>query len=171
MARHREPVLVDTNVILEAFRVGAWRALSGGYRLETVEDCTTETQTGFQRRRPEQRIDADTLRSSFAAVHAVDDTQLAAVAIQAGGIALDPGEQSLWGHAMTRKDAWTLCGPDKASLRFGIRLGHRERLVALEWLLDEIGHRPKTALRQAYTASWHRTTVNQLVLAEGLGST
>ena len=31
MARHRGPVLVDTNVILECFRVGSWRALSGGY--------------------------------------------------------------------------------------------------------------------------------------------
>ena len=27
MARHRGPVLVDTNVILECWRVGAWRAL------------------------------------------------------------------------------------------------------------------------------------------------
>ena len=58
MARHSGPVLVDTNVILEAHRVDAWRALTGGYRLETVEDCVTETQTGFQKRRPEQQIDA-----------------------------------------------------------------------------------------------------------------
>ena len=50
MARHHGPVLVDTNVILECWRVGAWRALAGGYRVETVEDCVIETQTGFQRR-------------------------------------------------------------------------------------------------------------------------
>ena len=58
MARHAGPVLVDTNAILECFRVGAWRALAGGYGVETVEDCMTETQTGYQRRRPEQQIDA-----------------------------------------------------------------------------------------------------------------
>ena len=58
MARHAGPVLVDTNAILECFRVGAWRALAGGYGVETVEDCVTETQTGYQRRRPEQQIDA-----------------------------------------------------------------------------------------------------------------
>ena len=71
MARHRGPVLVDTNVILESHRVGAWRALAGGYRVETSEDCLTETQTGFQRRRPEQRIDSEELRESLAAVHSV----------------------------------------------------------------------------------------------------
>ena len=62
MARHRGPVLVDTNVILECWRIGAWRALAGGYRVETVEDCVIETQTGFQRRAAEQQIDNAALR-------------------------------------------------------------------------------------------------------------
>ena len=57
MARHRGTVLVDTNVILEAHRAGVWRALAGGYPVETVEECVTETQTGYQRRSPERRID------------------------------------------------------------------------------------------------------------------
>ena len=57
MARHRGTVLVDTNVILEAHRTGSWRALTGGYAVETAEDCVTKTQTGFQRRRPEHQIE------------------------------------------------------------------------------------------------------------------
>jgi hypothetical protein len=65
MARHRGPVLVDTNVILECWRIGAWRALTGAYRVETVEDCVIETQTGFQRRRPEQQIDEAVLRAHW----------------------------------------------------------------------------------------------------------
>ena len=60
----------------------------------------------------------------------------------------------MWAHALTRNDAWVLCGPDKASLRFGVRLGFRERLVALEWLLDGVGYRPKPDLRPAYTSKW-----------------
>ena len=39
MVRHRGPVLVDTNAILECWRVGAWRGLTSGYVVETVEDC------------------------------------------------------------------------------------------------------------------------------------
>lgn len=164
--RHRGPVLVDTNVILEAHRVGSWRALASGYDVETVEDCVTETQTGFQRRRPERPVDARALRASLAAVHPVGDRERAELALRAPDIVLDRGEASLWAHALRRDDAWVLCGPDKASLRFGVRMGFRERLVSLERLLNDAGHRPRSSLRTAYTATWHRSALGEIVLAE-----
>jgi hypothetical protein len=168
MPRHTGPILVDTNVILECWRVGAWRALAGGYTVETVEDCVTETQTGFQRRRPEQRVDAASLRQSLAQVHEVTPAHLAAAIVRDEGISfLDVGERSLWTHALTRPDAWVLCGPDRASLRFGIRLGFRDHLVALERLLGDVGHRPREALRAAYTTRWLDTVVAELSLLEG----
>lgn len=169
MARHRGPVLVDTNAILESFRVGSWRALSGGYAVETVEDCITETQTGFQRRSPEMQIDAAELRASLKAIHPVIDAQRAVVAVRAPDIALDVGERSLWAHALTRSDAWVLCGPDKASMRFGVRLGLKDRLIALETLLSDSGHRPKEALKPAYTAKWLDKLLGELFLSEGFG--
>lgn len=168
MGRHRGPILVDTNAIFECFRIGGWRALSNGYPLETVEDCVTETQTGYQRRRPEQQIDAKELRAALKAIHQVSDGELAAVAIAAPDIALDVGERSLWAHALTRDDGWILCGPDKASLRFGIRLGHRDRLAALERLLDEAGYNPKIPLRTNYTSAWLDRTLGELVISEGI---
>jgi hypothetical protein len=167
MARHSGPVLVDTNVILQCWRVGAWRALASGYRVETVEDCVTETQTGYQRRRSEQQVDAAELRQRLAAVHQPEARDFANLAVQAGDIVLDPGERALWAHALTRNDAWILCGPDKASLRFGVRLGFRERLAALETLLNDVGFRPKVALRSNYTSTWHAQALNVIVLAEG----
>lgn len=169
MARHRGPVLVDTNVILESYRVGSWRALTGGYGVETVEECTIETQTGYQRRRPEQQIEIRALKESLKAIHAVTDKERAGVAVRAPDIALDIGEQSLWAHALTRADGWVLCGPDKASLRFGVRLGLRKRLVALESLLADAGHRPKEALKLAYTAKWLEKVLGELFIAEGFG--
>jgi hypothetical protein len=170
MARHLGPVLVDTNAVLECFRVSAWRALAGGYGVETVEDCVTETQTGFQRRRSEQQINATELRTSLVSVHAVGNAEVALVAVRAPDIALDVGERSLWAHTLTRSDAWVLCGPDKASLRFGVRLGFRERLVALEGLLDAVGHRPKVDLRPAYTSKWLEKTLGELVISERVGT-
>lgn len=171
MTRHPGPVLVDTNVILECHRTGSWRALAGGYHVETVEDCVAETQTGFQRRRPEQRIDAQELHASLAAVHAVTDLERAELAVRISDIALDRGEESLWAHVLHRHDAWVLCGPDRASMRCGIRLGLREHLVSLERLLNNAGHRANPALRPAYTRTWHDRTVGQLVLVEGSAST
>ena len=169
MTRHRGPVLVDTNAILESFRVGSWRALSGGYPLETVEDCITETQTGFQRRSPELQIDAAELRATLQAIHPVVDAQRAVVAVRAPDIALDVGERSLWAHALTRSDVWVLCGPDKASMRFGVRLGLKDRLIALETLLSDAGHRPKEALKPAYTTKWLDKLLGELFMSEGLG--
>lgn len=167
MARHHGPVLVDTNVILECWRLGAWRALAGGYLVESVEDCVIETQTGFQRRAAEQQIDNKTLRDSLAAIHQVEDAHRAAAVVREAMFSfLDRGEQSLWAHALTRQDNWVLCGPDKASLRFSIRLGLRERLVALEDLLKGTGHKA-AGLRPAYTSAWLAKALGEIVIMEG----
>ena len=166
MVRYRGAVLVDTNVILEAHRAGAWRAVAGGYPVETVEECVIETQTGFQQRPPERQIDEKELRTSLRAVHSVGNRERAELAIRAADVALDIGEASLWAHALSREDAWVLCGPDKASLRCGVRLEFREQLVALEYLLDGVGFRSGKALRRQYTTAWHNRALGEIVLAE-----
>jgi hypothetical protein len=167
MVRHRGPVLVDTNVIIECWRVSAWKALTGGYAVETVEMCEIETQTGLQRRRTELQIDRAALRATLKAVHSVSDAENAAALLRDDQVRfLDAGEMMLWAHALGRTDAWVLCGPDKASLRVGIRLGFRERLASLQGLLAEVGHKPRIDLRQAYTHKWLDQTLAELALLE-----
>jgi hypothetical protein len=163
-----EPVLVDTNVILEAHRTSSWRALRGGLWLETVEECVVETQTGAQMRKPEQRIDEATLRTDLKAVHNVTALERAtALARDEFLIFLDAGERALWCHAISRSDAWILCSPDTTSLRLGVRLGLSERLVALEDLLGKVGHSSKIPLRKNYGSLWHRQTVARIASEEG----
>jgi hypothetical protein len=165
-SRHLGTVLVDTNIILEAWKIGAWQALSHGYRVETVEDCVMETQTGFQNRVGKVQVDAVVLRASLGApAHQVSDGQVAGVLVQCEGIHLDLGERSLWAHTLTRPDAWVLSGPDRASLRFGVRAGLSERMVSLETLLDRVGHHVK-GLRRQYTAQWLNKTLSELVVYE-----
>lgn len=166
MARHRGSVLLDTNVILECYRVNAWAALAGAYRLETVEECIGETQTGYQRRRPERDIDPTALRVSFWDIHSVEDLQRAQLALLIPNIALDLGEASLWAHALIRDDDWILCGPDKASVRAGLRLGMRDRLRSLEQLFRDIGYRPTRPLRRNYTIPWLASAIAEMVLLE-----
>ena len=159
-------VLVDTNTIIESHRIGAWRALTGGYRVETVEDCVTETQTGFQLRRREESIVARELRESLASEHVVSNRERAELAIRIEGIALDRGEESLWAHALGRDDVWYLCGPDKASLRCGVRLGFRDRILSLESLLAGVGHRSRTPLKHHYTRKWLERNLAELVFEQ-----
>ena len=120
---------------------------------------------GVQRRRKEEVIDVGELRDSLAAVHSVSVRERAELALREGSIALDEGEAALWAHALGRNDVWTLCGPDRASLRCGVRLGYRERLVSLEELLKRVGHR-SSGLRPAYTQKWHDRVVGQIRLEE-----
>lgn len=168
MARWRGPVLIDTNAIIEAWRIGAWRALCGGYVLETVEECVIETQTGFQNRRPAQEVERQALLAGLKKVHKVSDPERAAALIRDGEIAmLDEGEKGLWAHSFARADAWVLCGPDKASLRIGIRANLRDHLMSLERLLDEAGFRPKTPLRGAYRQDWLARALVELAQREG----
>ena len=159
-------VLVDTNVIIESHRIGAWQALAGGYRIETVEDCVTETQTGFQLRRAEQSIALGELRASLAREHRVGNRERAELLIRIEEIALDRGEESLWAHALGRDDGWFLCGPDRASLRCGVRLGLRDRIVSLAALLEGVGHRPKMMPKRHYTRQWQERVLVEFVLAE-----
>ena len=159
-------MLVDTNAIIEAYRTRSWRALSRGRRVETVNACVAETQTGFQWRRKEEAIDASELRASLTAVHSVSAREWDELVLRKGNIALDEGEDELWAHAVGRDDAWVLCGPDRASLRCGVRLGYWERLVSLEELLNSVGHRPASELRQAYTKKWHDQVVGEMYVDE-----
>ena len=75
----------------------------------------TETQTGFQQRPPVRQIDEKDPRTSLEAVHSVGNRERAELAVRVPDIALDVGEASLWAHALSRDDAWVLCGPDRVS--------------------------------------------------------
>jgi hypothetical protein len=101
-------------------------------------------------------------------VHTVSDAERAEALIREGEIAtLDEGEKALWAHALARADAWVLCGPDKASLRIGVRSNLRDRLVALDRLLNDTGFRPKTPLKAAYSQDWLSRTLIELARREG----
>ena len=164
MARHHGTVLVDANVIIEAHRTRTWSVLAGGYEIETVEAVVEETQTGFQLRNVEEQIDLNKLRVSLSAVHAPSDRDHIAFKTTYGDAHLDEGEESLWTHALERTDEWILCGPDKASLRLGCRLGFRVRLVSMERLLRDVGTRSMPTLRTHYTQSWHEQFLTTVVL-------
>jgi hypothetical protein len=146
MARHRGPVLVDTNVILECWRIGSWKALSSGYAVETVEDCVIETQTGYQRRRAEQQIDRAALVASLAAVHKVSDTARAGAAVREPLFAyLDPGEASL-GHMRSRAMMPGYCAAltpracvSACASAFAIASWH-SKIYCMMWGIGQLAH-------------------------------
>jgi hypothetical protein len=156
-------VLVDTNVIFEGHAKACWKAIAGAFKLQTVEKCIEETQTGTLASLPSDRINEGELRRSFDAIHQVSEEELADVALRNGGI-LDDGERALWAHALSRRDGWVLCGPDRASMRFGYEQKQRERLVSLGGMLNLINFQPPQRLKSHFEQEWLDGVIRKLVL-------
>lgn len=155
-------VLVDTNVIIEGYIQSCWPALTGAYRVETVETCVLEAMTGRYDWYQTKPTDGD-LRASLAAIHKPTAREIAQVMLK-GGAVLDKGERDLWAHALGRNDTWILCGPDRASMRFGYEQKQRDRLVSLGSLLKEINFRPRQGLRAHFEEPWLDEMMRKLVL-------
>lgn len=157
MARFTGPVLVDTNTIIEAHRVSAWKALANGYAVETVQTVIEETHTGYQRRDPAQAIDQAALRAALNAIHPVSPSQEIALKLMLMelNIDLDVGEFALWAHLLEQQGDWRLCGPDRASMKFGVMSGRRDQMVSLETLLADVGMaKTRMPLRDHHTKAW-----------------
>lgn len=144
-------VLVDTNVIIEAVRTGAWNALTGAVCVETVEECLDEAQRGDSTRPAYVRVsDADIAR--LHAVHPVSKRERAEYLLadlEAAG--MDPGEQDLFAHAYQRvkrgDQVWVICSSHKASIRAAVRIAVADRLRSLEAVCAAVGARPTVPLK------------------------
>jgi hypothetical protein len=101
------------------------------------------------------------VRAFFAEVAQASPMEQAAFALRPGP-PIDDGERDLWAHAIGRSDEWTLCGPDRASMRWGYENGYRDRLISLGRLFADIGQRPK--LRRHYEQAWLDEVMRKLVL-------
>ena len=154
---------MDNNAIGAAVDAGLWRALSGGYRLETVDQVADEAGTYFRKLPNHVELAADF--EARVKVHPVSEDERSALLTRIEGIALDPGELDLWAHALPRTGEWIFCGPDKASMRTAMRLGLRERVVSLEHLLRDAGSSVK-GLDREHSEKWLQATFSQLALDE-----
>lgn len=157
-------VLVDACVIIEAHRVGVWNAMHKNLTLETVETCIIEAQTGRANRLDPTVLDAE-LRGGFSAIHQVSQTEIANhLATAEGNLpVIDEGELELWVHACQRDDVWFLCGPDRASMKFGFELGYVNRLVSMEQVLGLVGVQ-NDQIKGHYQEKWLRDLKTNLTM-------
>lgn len=151
---HRGQVLlVDTNIIIEAFRTRCWKALTTHFRVETVEKCYEEALTGDPLRPRYVSIDPDDLRGGLKTRHQVSELERAGLVLRlpAAG-AFDAGERDLLAHALGRSDAWIVSCADRAPVRGALELGWEERIIALDVLARAAGARPE--LKRHFTERW-----------------
>lgn len=151
-----DPVLLDTNAIIEAVRTGTWAAVAGGLVVETVTACRDEALAGSPHTIPGYVPVTKKDLGGLRAIHDPDSAKRAELTLayeDADG--LDDGERDLLALALTQRAApWSLCSPDKAAIRAAVALGFGDRLVSLEQLVADVGARPKESLRSQFTTKW-----------------
>lgn len=161
--RRGDRILVDTNVILEAHRVGCWRPMAMEFSLITVEKVIEETQTGHQNRLSDQIIEEAALRDSFQHIADPGRVERAAIDIEFPDHGLDDGEYHLVAYAATLCDepAWLLNSPDKGTIRFCSRAEWLDRLISLQAMTDLLGLPHGRQLRGNYMQSWLDIEINK----------
>jgi hypothetical protein len=140
----RQRVIVDTNIILEAFRTSCWKAICERYAVETVEECVEEALAGDLTDPRRIQVDRAELTSGLAALHAVSKYEVASLALADPACqALDDGELHLlaWAHAnkVLVKVLVLISTADKAAIVATGRLGGLDSLVSLEQLAQAAG--------------------------------
>jgi hypothetical protein len=163
-------VLVDTCIIIEAFRTGMWNALCARFAVETVEKCIEEACTGDPldpRRTP---IDRVALVKGLAQRHTVSDLDLATLAIERSDLpGLDDGELHLmaWLHANRPVDVTLLISTtDAAAARAVHQLKLLDQLGSLESLGKEAGasRQQMDAMAAHYREAWMSALRMRLML-------
>ena len=145
-------VLVDTNIIIEAFRTRCWKALTAYYQVETVEKCCEEALTGDRRRPDYVEVDTGILKKKLV-IHRVESLEQAALVLACPDVdALDAGERHLFAHAYKRTDAWIATCADRAAVRIAFALGWKERIYSLEVLCKPTGAKP--GLKRQFNEGW-----------------
>ncbi len=93
----RPAILVDTNIILEAVRVGVWKRLLAHEGLVTVRRCVEETLSGVPGSSGRIPVDARQLDAPLAVVEVADMERARLVLACEDAATLDDGERDLLG--------------------------------------------------------------------------
>lgn len=151
--RPGQVVLLDTNVIIEAFRTHCWNAVTKHFTVETVETCYEEALTGDPLDPDYVAVDAELLRAGLRQRHATDQEQRSRFGVRlTRDEGMDAGEGDLFAHAFGRSDAWLASCADRAAVYAALEIGWEERFVSLEALARAAGARP--ALKRHFTDHW-----------------
>lgn len=146
-------LLVDTNIIIEAFRTRCWNALASHFAIVTVEKCYEEALTGDPLRSGYVQVDPTHLRKGLSKRQAVGDLERAQLALTlVSAASLDAGERDLFAHALARRDAWLASCADRSAVNAALALGWEERVVSLERLAQSAGAR--SGFKHHFTERW-----------------
>lgn len=137
-------VFIDTNIIIEAFRINCWPALAAHHKLETVQKCVEEALTGDANRDSHVSIKPQKMVSGLVSRHTVDKLTLATFALEHPECAgLDDGELHLLAWLKQNNPSGLtkilISTADKAAIVATHRLQWLDSVISLEELARQAG--------------------------------
>lgn len=166
MAKTR--VLLDSCVIIEAFRTKCWKALCNHFEVETVDCCVTECCTGDPLKPNRTPVPRDELLAGLSVVHNVDAVMLAALQLDHSNLpALDDGELHImaWLNANPKEAIVTaISTSDRAAVRATYVLKLLDRVRSLQDLARSagVGKNQLERLESHFLENWLSTLRLQL---------
>lgn len=154
-------VFVDTNIILESFRINSWNAICNAYAIETVDKCIEEALSGNSDNPQHISIKHEELTNRLSGRYNPTKKDIANLVIdypQTQGI--DDGELHLfaWLYAQNLlPNALILISTaDKAAITSTGLLGWLDSVTSLEYLLNNSGisKQQNHKLRNQYKTTW-----------------
>lgn len=163
-------ILVDTCVIIEAFRINCWKALCNHFDVETVQCCVDECSAGDPLAPNRICVPEAELLKGLSKVHHVDKLMLATLAIERDDLpAIDQGELHMmaWLHANPSEAIITsISTADKAAIRATHVLKLLDNVYSLQELAKGAGVGPRQlqGLQHHFTENWLQALRTQLIM-------
>jgi hypothetical protein len=158
-------IFLDTNVMLEAFRIRCWNAITNHYSVETVSKCAEEALTGDPDDPRHISVPPDDLYKLLCGKHSVEPKLVASLVLAHPSCsALDDGEKHLFAwleaNQVLSSDSNLLATADKAALVASHKLGWLDYVRSLEVLARDAGV-PRPSLERLalqYREDWLTNT-------------
>jgi hypothetical protein len=173
----RPPILIDTNIIIEAMRVGVFKRLRAHERLETVKRCSDEALSGIPGSSGRVAITEADLAPPLSVIDVMESERVYLALMHPDSAILDDGERDLLALAFYRtrvsrggssgsmaaalrkaglpaKDAssaFQIVSADQAAVRVAITMGLGDAVVSLEEVLESAGVSVNGKLKGHYT--------------------
>ncbi|HAU1475604.1 TPA: hypothetical protein JBI62_00840 [Legionella pneumophila] len=164
-------VFVDTNIILESFRINSWKAICNNYAIETVDKCIEEALSGDPDDPQHISIKHEELTNGLSGRYNPTKKDITSLIIdypQTQGI--DDGELHLFAWLYAQKllpSALILISTaDKAAIKSTGLLGWLDSVTSLEYLLNTAGvaKQQNHKLKAHYRTDWLNKIKTQIKL-------
>ncbi|MBU2774270.1 hypothetical protein HMI48_10385 [Acidithiobacillus ferrooxidans] len=158
-------VFLDTNIIIESFRIGCWNEICERHSIETVEKCVEEAMTGDQCDPQRVDVDSNQLNSRISVIHQVTtEMRLRFLEKHPNGEGLDDGELHLLAF-LSANDLFEnaivlLSTADRAAIVVAAEMVSNtnglDSLVSLEYIagLSGVSQRKSKMMKKHYLKEW-----------------